>query len=105
MTEIKFYKQGATITGFVITGHSTSSADDFEGKLVCSAVSSAAYMAANTLLEIVKAKAFTEVKDGYMRVELSTKLEESQTILQGFLLHSNELAKQYRNYLKVYSEV
>ena len=105
MTEIKFYKQDVLITGFEITGHSTSSVDDFDGKLVCSAVSSAAYLVANTLGEIIKAKLITDVKDGYMLVKLSSKLEESQVTLNGFLLHSNELAKQYRNYLKVYSEV
>ncbi len=105
MTEIKFYKQGGLITGFEITGHSTSSVNDFEGKLVCSAVSSAAYMAANTLLDVIKAEAVTDVNDGYMLVKLSSKLEESQITLNGFLIHSNELAKQYRNYLKVYSEV
>ena len=105
MTEIRFYAQNLLLSGFEITGHSTSSADDIDGKLVCSAVSSAAYMAANTISEIIGASAEIEVNDGYMSVKLTSKLDESQIVLKGLLLHSNELAKQYRNYLKVYSEV
>ena len=105
MTEIKFFKSDDVFTGFEISGHSTSSARDTEGKIVCSAVSSAAFMAANTLSEIVGADLDAEVSDGYMCIKLKTLVKESQITLKGFYLHASEIAKDYRNYVKVYSEV
>ena len=105
MTEIRFLKDNGSITGFEIKGHSTVSAEDTEGKIVCSAVSSAAYLVANTLSEIVKAEILADVSDGYMEIKLKSKISQSQVILEGFYLHASELANQYRNHVKVYSEV
>lgn len=107
MTKVKFFGQNGVITGFEMSGHCTANSDDFEGKLLCSAVSSAGYMTVNTLTETVGAEAEVDVSDddGYMSLKLKTKLDESQVTLKGFLLHLSELAKQYRKYLKVYSEV
>lgn len=105
MTEIKFYGKNGLITGYEISGHSTVSEHDTDGKIVCSAVSSAAYMAANTLSEIIGAETEAEVSDGYMSITVKSKISESQVILKGFLLHARELATDYRNYVKVYSEV
>ena len=105
MTEIRFFNEDKMITGYEISGHSTSSAQDIDGKIVCSAVSSAAYMAANTLSEIVGAELEAEVSDGYMCIKLKSLVEQSQITLKGFYLHASELAKNYRNYVKVYSEV
>ena len=105
MTEIRFFGSDGVISGYEISGHSTSSARDTEGKTVCAAVSSAAYMTANTLSEIVGADLKAEVSDGYMGVILKSKVSESQITLKGFLLHASELAKDYCNYVKVYSQV
>ena len=105
MTEIRFFKDNGSIVGFEISGHSTVSAEDIEGKIVCSAVSSAAYLTANTLSEIVKAEIQANVNDGYMEIKLKSKISESQVTLKGFYLHASELANQYRNHVKVYSEV
>lgn len=105
MTEIRFFQENGLIKGFEISGHSTVSANDTEGKIVCSAVSSAAYLTANTLSEIVKAEISAEVEDGYMKITVKTKISESQVSLKGFYLHASELANQYRNHVKVYSEV
>ena len=62
-------------------------------------------MTANTLSEIVGADIEAKVSDGYMRVAVKSKISESQITLKGFLLHASELAKDYCNYVKVYSEV
>jgi uncharacterized protein YsxB (DUF464 family) len=105
MTKIKFYKQNGLFTGFEVKGHSTLSADDEIGKIVCSAVSSAAYLTANTLIEVIRAETETTVKDGYMQIKLKSKFEEGQNILKGFELHVNELCTQYHEFMKVYSEV
>ncbi|MBO5746496.1 MAG: ribosomal-processing cysteine protease Prp [Clostridia bacterium] len=105
MTKIRFFECDGLLIGYEISGHSTSSAQDINGKIVCSAVSSAAYMAANTLSEIVGAELEAEVSDGYMCIKLKSLVEQSQITLKGFYLHASELAKNYRNYVKVYSEV
>ena len=105
MTEIRFFKENGLIVGFEVSGHSTVSANDIEGKIVCSAVSSAAYLTANTLSEIVKAEIQSDVHDGYMEIKLKSKISQSQVTLEGFYLHASELANQYRNHVKVYSEV
>ena len=105
MTEIRFFESDGMLSGFEIKGHSTVSAEDLEGKIVCSAVSSAAYLTANTLSEIVKAELLTDVSDGYMLVRLKSCISDSQVTLRGFLIHANELAKNYRKHVKVYSEV
>ena len=107
MTEVKFFGQENKITGYEISGHSTKNCDDFDGKLVCSSISSAAYLTANTLLEVIGAEVDVEIDDGdgFMSVKLKTKLDESQITMKGLLIHLSQLAKQYRKYLKVYSEV
>ena len=106
MTEVKFSGQDPII-GFSISGHSTCDADDMLGKIVCSSISSAAYLTANTLIEVVKADVETELDEetGFMSVNLKSKLSESQVTLMGLKIHLEQLAKQYRNHLKVYSEV
>lgn len=105
MTSVKFYVHSGSLLGYEVSGHSTSSASDNEGKIVCAAVSSAAIMAANTLTEIIGAKIESDVKDGYMSIKLSSKQDECQNVLKGLRLHLNELAVQYPNQLKVFSEV
>ena len=105
MTKIRFFENDGLLIGYEISGHSTSSAQDIDGKIVCSAVSSAAYMAANTLSEVVGAELEADVSDGYMCIKLKSLVEQSQVTLKGFYLHASELAKNYRNYVKVYSEV
>ena len=105
MTKIKFFQDNGKLTGFEISGHSTDSYTDFSGKLFCSAISSAVYLAANTLLEIVKADANTVVRDGYFLFELKSDFDASQTVLRGLELHLKELAKQNRKQISFISEV
>ena len=105
MTAVTFFTDNGSITGFYITGHSTVDEKDIEGKLVCSAVSSAVYLTVNTITEIVGAGADINVTDGEMKIKLLDKISESQEILKGFKLHITELMKQYQNRIKVVSEV
>ena len=105
MTSVKFYIDNGSLVGYEVSGHSTSSASDNEGKIVCAAVSSAAIMAANTISEIIGAQIDADVKDGYMSIKLRSKSNECETVLKGLRLHLNELAMQYPNHLKVFSEV
>ena len=105
MTAVTFFTDNVKITGFHIIGHSTSSENDIQGKLVCSAVSSAAYLVANTITDIIGANCVVKVLDGELELKLVDKISESQEILRGFKLHIEELVKQYQNRIKVVSEV
>ncbi len=105
MTTVKFYFENNNLSGFEISGHSTAFEKDVEGKIVCSAISSAAYMAANSCIEIVGASVKAKVEDGLMFIKLNNKVEESQVVMKGLMLHINELAKQYPKRITVISEV
>ena len=59
-------------------------------------------MAANTITEIVGAKAEAEAEDGDMLLRVAGEyLDQCQTILAGLRLHLSETEKQYPNNLKV----
>ncbi|MBP3691889.1 MAG: ribosomal-processing cysteine protease Prp [Clostridia bacterium] len=105
MTKVIFFKQKGSFSGFSVDGHSTVSAADDEGKLVCAAVSSAAYMAANTITEVVGAKADIALCDAKMVLKVTTKQDECQTVLKGFYIHIEQLSQQYPDNLAIITEV
>lgn len=80
-------------SGFEIKGHSMS--DDSGNDIICASVSSAAYMTANTITEIIGAKADIKVRDGYMRFKLTDESSESKKLIEGLSLHIGELSKKY----------
>ena len=95
-----FADRSGRITGFHIKGHS-GLADSGEDVL-CAFVSSAAYMAANTITDIINADAKAQASDGDMKVQVAKKdLDKCQVILAGFRLHLLETEKQYPENLKV----
>ena len=95
MTKVKFYADKIGLIGFEISGHSSFDCDDINGKIVCSAVSSAAYMAANTIEEIVGDKCEAIVDDALMNVKILNPSDTSRKVLKGLKLHLTELSKQY----------
>ena len=107
MTEVRFLFENDILVGFHLNGHSTSSAYDDVGRLVCASISSAAYMTANTVTEIIGAYAVTEVdeKEGKMLLEVKSDYEEAMPVLLGFKLHMEQLSEQFTDYIKVISEV
>ncbi|MBR2044082.1 MAG: ribosomal-processing cysteine protease Prp [Clostridia bacterium] len=105
MTEVKFFVEGNIPVGFSLSGHSSFDCDDLEGKIVCSAVSSAAYMTANTIIEIVGDKAETQVDDGLMVIRVKNPGKEAIAVLKGFRLHIEQLSLQYNDRLSILSEV
>lgn len=105
MTTVKFFLKDEAVIGFEVSGHSTSDIDDDEGKAVCAAISSACYMAANTVTDVIGINASTKISDGYMKFVLSESDDKSDTVLKGLKLHISELAKQYTNRVKVITEV
>ena len=72
MIRVDFFtaKDGG-LNGFQIKGHSGSAASGED--IVCAAVSSAAYLTANTITEILHADASVFVDDGEMALRLPKK--------------------------------
>lgn len=105
MTKVTFYFEDELLIGFHIQGHSTVNASDEQGKIICSAISSAAYMAANTVTEIVGAAADINISDGEMELKVKNEFEGSLPVLSGFMLHIEELSKQYPDYIVLTTEV
>lgn len=99
MIKIDFFCSDKSIEGFEISGHSGSAETGLD--IICSAVSSAAYMAANTITDIVKCKAEADVSDGFMSFRVKSNLSDAQQILEGLKLHLEALAADYPDNIKV----
>ncbi len=99
MIRVKFLIGNKQLTGFEIKGHAMFAESGSD--VVCAAVSSAAFMAANTITEIIGAKADASAEDGLMRVSLNQSDEQTETVLRGLELHLTELSKQYPENIKI----
>ena len=88
---------------FTIDGHSGSAESGQD--IVCAAVSSAAYMAVNTITEILGEDVEADVKDGYMQIRLCGSNNAATDILKGLELHISELSKDYPDFIKIITEV
>lgn len=69
--------------------------------IVCAAVSSACFMAANTITEVVGLAAEAEAGDGSLHFVLAGNPAAAQDILSGLHLHLTGLAAQYPHNIKV----
>ena len=98
MIRVSFFKKGEMLTGFESKGH--SNAAEYGNDVVCAFVSSACYMTANTVTEVMGLNADARAEDGYMRLSISNP-EKAQDILNGMLLHLTELQSQYPENVKV----
>lgn len=101
MTSVKFLADKSGLYGFEISGHSSINCEDEVGKIVCSAVSSAAYMAANTITEIIGDKAQIVVDEAKMFLSVKSPSKATVTVLKGLKLHLLELSDQYSNNIKI----
>lgn len=100
MTTAKFLFSDDVVVSFELSGHSGAGEEGTD--IVCSAVSSAVYMAANTIIEIMKLNPKTVVRDGYLKLEMKIEdARKSKTITDGLCLHLSELQSQYPNNLKL----
>lgn len=93
------------LVGFSINGHSGQSEEGSD--IICAAVSSAAYLTANTITDIIKADAQAEEDNGKMFLHVSLKdAANCRDILAGFKFHMIGLEEQYPDYINVsYLEV
>lgn len=99
MIKINFTKCDDLITGFECKGHSNSAPSGED--IVCAFVSSACFMTANTVTEILNLNADAAETDGYMRLEIKESPSKAQDILNGLILHLTELEKDYPDNIKV----
>lgn len=93
MIRVRYKATGDLLIGFTLSGH--AGAGDHGQDIVCAAVSSAAYMTANTVTEIIGAAASITVDDGYMDMTITDNLNDCQNVLSGFRLHLQALQEQY----------
>ncbi len=93
MIRVRYKTADGLLTGFTLSGH--AGAGDHGQDIVCAAVSSAAYMTANTVTEIIGAAAAITVDDGYMDMTVTDKIHDCQNVLSGFRLHLQALQEQY----------
>ncbi len=102
MTKVVFYEADEKLIGFLIKDH--SGYDDEGYDIVCASVSSAAYLTANTLTEIVGAKAEIDLREAYFRFVLTDKFDEAENHLKGLKLHLESLAQDYSEYISCKTE-
>ena len=102
MTSVKFLADSRGLYGFEISGHSSVNCDDEIGKIVCAAVSSAAYMAANTVTEIIGDSAEAVVDEAMMFFKVENPSQSTVKVLEGLKLHLKELSGQYSNNITIF---
>ncbi len=99
MIDIVFLEKDGRLCGYEISGHSTVDPDDDDGRLICSAVSSSAIMAANTVSEIIGDNAFVRCDDGFLKL-ICEDTGRCKDILLGLRLHLSALAAEYPDRIK-----
>ena len=98
MIRAVFTVQDKLVTGFEISGHSGFSEQGSD--IVCAAVSSAAYMTANTITDVQELDCIVTVNDGFMDLKLSkAEAQAAQVVLNGLLLHLDALSKEYADFI------
>ncbi|MBO7178785.1 MAG: ribosomal-processing cysteine protease Prp [Clostridia bacterium] len=104
MTKATFYFDGNVPYSFLITGHS-GFAEEGED-IVCASISSAAYMVANTITEVLKVNAKIEVSDGRMKLTVNKEQRHiTKDILLGLKIHFDGLHEQYPDFVETLMEV
>ncbi|MBO5229979.1 MAG: ribosomal-processing cysteine protease Prp [Clostridia bacterium] len=99
MIKVKFLIGDRQHKGFEISGHAGFAESGKD--IICAAVSSAAYMAANTITDVIGANADAAAEDGAMSITLNQPDERAETVLKGLELHLTELSKQYPDNIKI----
>ena len=101
MIHIALFSSGDKLTGFHIMGHSGYS--EYGSDIVCSAVSSAAYMTANTVTDVLGLDPELEADEGDMLLRFKTMADADKAadIMNGFRLHMTGLQEQYPDFINI----
>ena len=101
MIDADFFKNGDELCGFEIKGHSGYGEQGTD--IICASVSSAAFMTANTITDILFIDADISLNDdGFFKFVISP-CKEAQPVLRGFELHLKALSQDYPENIKVTS--
>ena len=104
MTKCEFFRDGARITGFSVSGHS-GYAEQGED-IVCAAISAVVTMAEATINDVCGAKAKVRVKEEDARITLTlpASCDEEETVqaaLSGLMLTLLNLRDEYSDFIEV----
>lgn len=100
MIRAVFTVENGVVTGFEISGHSGYSEEGSD--IICAAVSSAVYMTANTVTDVMELDCSLTVDDGLMKLSLShDEALQAQVILNGLLLHLGTLSKENSDFISL----
>lgn len=101
MISVKFFAAGkgsSRLAGFQVSGHSGIQGES----IVCAAVSSACYMTANTITDVLLIDADISLRDGLMKLKVGNdEADKAQAVLQGLQLHLVQLAEQYPDKIRI----
>ncbi len=98
MISVTFYKRNNNFLGFKMSGHSDYAEKGYD--IVCSAVSSAAFLTANNITDFFSIKADVTLSDGYMKLTAEPS-DNLHRILDGFYQHMLGLEGQYNQDINV----
>ena len=100
-----FHSENGAPSGFSFKGHAGYAAHGSD--IVCAAISSVAYMTANTIIEIMKIDADVDVdEDGKMTLKVPEEsAEKTKELLLGLELHIKGLREQYPKNVTITTEV
>ncbi len=103
MTRVVFLTDSGRLCGFDISGHSTASAEDEQGRYICAAVSSAVYMTVNTVTDVLYEKAEISIDEekGLFRLCVKQPSQCTVKLLKGFKLHIEQLSLQYESNIRI----
>lgn len=94
MISVRFFGHG----GFEVRGHALAAPSGSD--IVCSAVSSAAVLTANTITEVLRAQALVSDENG-LSLSLTQPCPEAENLIAGLELHLRGLAKQYPDNIRI----
>lgn len=96
MITVHFFEEKS---GVRISGHSGYANEGSD--IVCASVSSAVYMVANTLTEVIDADVDIKVNDAFLELSLRTTTSYTDMLIDGLYLHLNQLSGQYPQYIVI----
>ena len=104
MTKCEFFRDGARITGFSVSGH--SGYEEAGKDIVCAAISAVVGMAEATINDVCGAKAKVRVKEEGARITLTLPAscdEEDavQAVLAGMMITLCGIRDDYPDYIEV----
>ena len=100
MIRAEFLTKNGAPLGFRISGH--SGASNAGTDIVCAAVSSAAYLTANTITDVIGVPADICVEDGFLSLKIpAADADSCGVLLKGFRLHMAALKEQYPTNIKL----